>query len=71
MNVKLTKAEAGEYQADLINQNGQIIHPATMMFETENNLNSFNIPLTTTGIHFMRLKNKKSGKQHTEKIIIQ
>jgi len=71
MKLELNKAEAGEYQADLINQNGQIIHSATVMFETENNFNSFNIPMITPGVYFLRMTNKKSGKKHTEKIIIQ
>ena len=71
MKLELNKSEAGEYQADLINQNGQIIHSAMVMFETENNFNSFSIPMTTTGVYFLRMTNKKSGKKHTEKIIIQ
>jgi len=71
MKLELNKSEAGEYQVDLINQNGQIIHSATVMFETENIFNSFNIPMITTGVYFLRLTNKKSGKKSTEKIIIQ
>ena len=71
MKLELNKAEAGEYEADLINQNGQIIHSTTVVFEAENKFNSFDIPMTTTGVYFLRLTNKKSGKKHTEKIIIQ
>lgn len=71
MKLELNKAEAGEYQADLINQNGQIIHSAAIMFENENQINSLNIPMTTTGVYFLRLTNKKSGKKHTAKIMIQ
>ena len=71
MKLELNKAEAGEYQADLINQNGQLIHSATVTFEKENPLNTFTIPMTITGVYFLRLTNKKSGKKHTEKIIIQ
>ncbi len=33
MKLELNKAEAGKYQADLINQNGQIIHSTTVIFE--------------------------------------
>ena len=71
INLELNKSEAGEYQADLINQNGQIVHSATIMFEAENNFNSVSIPMTTTGVYFLRIANKKSGKKYTEKIIIQ
>ncbi|HEY5969201.1 MAG TPA: carboxypeptidase-like regulatory domain-containing protein [Chitinophagaceae bacterium] len=71
MKIELNKAEAGEYQADLINQNGQIIHSTTLVFETENNSNSFNIPMIMTCAYFIRITSKKSGKKHTEKIIIQ
>ena len=68
--MKLELNKAGEYQADLINQNGQIIHSSTLVFETENNFNSFSIPMITTGVYFLRMTNKKTGKKHTEKIII-
>jgi hypothetical protein len=71
MKLELNKAEAGEYQADLVNQNGQLIHSATVTFEKENLLNTFTIPMTITGIYFLQMTNKKSGKKHTEKIIIQ
>jgi hypothetical protein len=67
----LNKAEAGEYQADLINQNGQIIHSAPIIFETKNQSNSLTIPMTTTGVYFLRLTNKNTGKKYVEKIIIQ
>jgi hypothetical protein len=71
MQLELNNAEAGEYQADLINQEGQIIRSAIVMFETENQINSISIPMTTTGAYYLRMTNKKSGKKHTEKIIIQ
>jgi len=71
INLELNNAEAGEYQADLINQNGQIIHSTSVIFETEKIFNSVNIPMTITGVCFLRLTNKKSGKKQTEKIIIQ
>jgi len=71
VKLELNKSEAGEYQADLINQNGQIIHSTTVIFETENNFSSFSIPMTTTGVYFLRMTNKRSGKKYAEKIIIQ
>ena len=71
MKLELNKAEAGEYKADLVSQNGQIIHSATVVFTSEDQFNSFSIPMTTTGVYFLRLTNKKSGKKHSEKIIIQ
>lgn len=71
IKLELNKAGAGEYQADLINQNGQMIYSATLMFGTEKQINSFSVPVVTTGTYFLRLTNKRSGKKHTEKIIIQ
>ena len=71
MTLELNKAEAGEYKADLVSQNGQVIHSATVVFATEDQFNSFSIPMTTAGVYFLRLTNKKSGKKHSEKIIIQ
>ena len=71
LRLELNKAEAGEYQADLINQNGQIVHSVAIVFETENNFNSFSVPMITTGVYFLRMTNKKSGKKYSEKIIIQ
>jgi len=71
LKLKLNNTEAGEYRADLINQEGQIIHSVTVVFETENQFNSFSVPMTTTGVYFLRMTNKRSGKKHSEKIIIQ
>ena len=71
INLELNKAGAGEYQADLINQNGQMIYSAALMFGAKNQINSFSVPVVTTGAYFLRLTNKRSGKKHTEKIIIQ
>ena len=71
VKLELNKSEAGEYQVDLIDQNGQLIHSTTIVFETENKFNSFNIPMIITGVYFLRMTNKKSGKKYTEKIIIE
>lgn len=71
LNLELKKAEAGEYQVDITNQGGQIIHSVALRFETENQINSLKVPVTTSGVYFVRMTNKKSGKRHVEKIIIQ
>jgi CarboxypepD_reg-like domain/Secretion system C-terminal sorting domain len=71
LKLELNISGAGEYQVDLINQNGQFIHSATIVFGTENQLNTFPIPMTTTGVYFLRMTNKKTGKKHSEKVIIQ
>ena len=71
LNLQSNKTEAGEFQADLINQGGQIVHSMTVVFENENQVNSFNVPMTTTGVYFLRMTNKKSGKKYVEKIMIQ
>jgi len=71
VNVELKKAEPGEYNIDLINMSGQIVYSGVQRFESRKGANSFNIPYTIAGGYLLQLTNKKSGKKHTEKIIIQ
>lgn len=71
LNLEIKKAEAGEYQVDIVSQVGQIVHSVAVRFETEDHVNSLKVPLTTTGVYFVRMTSKKSGKKYVEKIVIQ
>lgn len=64
------KAPAGDYAIDLYNLQGQLIKSSLAIVENETNLLSFQIPTITPGSYLLQMTNKKSGKKHTEKIII-
>lgn len=69
--IELKKAEAGEYIADLINQNGQVVHSSILEFTGGTESNSYSIPTMIAGTYFLRLTNRQSRKYHVEKIVIQ
>jgi hypothetical protein len=65
------KAIAGEYIIDLYNLQGQLIKSSLIKIKNDANSFTFQIPIITSGSYVLRLTNKKSGKKHVEKIIIQ
>ena len=70
IKLEMKKAEPGEYIADLINQNGQILHTSVLQIDQDLS-NTYTVPSTITGTYFLRLTHRLSGKIHVEKLIIQ
>ena len=71
IKIEWRKASAGEYVIGLYNLQGQLIKFSLAKIESEINSFTFQIPAITPGSYLIRMTNKKSGKKHTEKIIIQ
>jgi hypothetical protein len=71
LTIELKRTTVGEYQADLMNQNGQVVYSTNLAFATKNQLNTISIPGMVAGAYFLRLTHKISGKSQVEKIIIQ
>ena len=71
MKIEWRKVSTGEYVIDLYNLQGQLIKSSLAKIENEINSFTFQIPAITPGSYLLQMTNKKSGKKHTEKIIIQ
>jgi len=71
IKIEWRKAPAGEYVVDLYNLQGQLIKSSLAKIESEINSFAFQIPIIIPGSYLLQMTNKKSGKKHTEKIIIQ
>jgi hypothetical protein len=71
IKIEWRKAPIGEYVIDLYNLQGQFIKSSFVRIENETNIFSFQIPIITRGSYLLQMTNKKSGKKHNEKIIIQ
>jgi hypothetical protein len=71
IKIEWRKAPAGEYKIDLFSLQGQLIKSSLVRIENEINSFTFQIPAITPGNYLLRMTNKKSGKEHTEKVIIQ
>jgi hypothetical protein len=65
------KANAGDYTIDLYNLQGQLIRSSLVKPGIETTVFDFHIPRVTPGSYVLCLTNKKTGKKHTEKVIIQ
>jgi hypothetical protein len=65
------KTEEGECTIDLYNLEGQLIQSSLAKSDGETTVFAFHIPRVTPGSYVLCLTNKKSGKKHIEKIIIQ
>jgi len=71
IKIEWRKAPVGEYKIDLYSLQGQLIKSSLARIENEMNSFTFQIPAITSGSYLLRMTNKKLGKKHTEKIIIQ
>ena len=71
IKIEWKKAEKAEYKIDLYSLQGQLIKSSLARIENEINVFAFQIPIITPGSYLLQLTNKKSGKKHSEKIIIQ
>jgi len=71
IKIEWRKAPTGEYKIDLYNLQGQLIKSSVAKIENEIKSFTFQIPEITPGSYLLQMTNKKSGKNHSEKIIIQ
>lgn len=71
LSIELKKAEPGEYETELINSGGQTVYSDVLNFQTTKETSSFKIPTIVPGSYSLLLTNKKTGKKHAEKVIIQ
>jgi hypothetical protein len=63
--------EEGYYIAQLVNQSGQVIFTKEIWIDAEARVLNLDLPTVIAGSYFIRVTNKKSGKNSAEKIIIQ
>jgi len=70
IKIEWRKAETGEYKIDLYSLQGQLIQSSFSKIQNEIYSFTFQIPAITPGSYLLRMTNKKSGKKHSEKIII-
>lgn len=71
IKIEWNKAIAGEYIIDLFNLQGQLIQSTPSKIESGTTAFTIYLSLVTPGPYLMQLTNKKTGKKHAEKIIIQ
>ena len=71
IKIECKKAETAEYKIDLYSLQGQLVKSSLARMENKINVFAFEIPIIIPGSYLLRLTNEKSGKKHTEKIIIQ
>jgi hypothetical protein len=71
IKIEWKKAETAEYKIDLYSLQGQLVKSSLARIENEINVFAFQIPIITPGSYLLQMTNKKSGKKHSEKIIIQ
>lgn len=71
VKIELKKQELGVYNVELVNQGGQIVYSRFLNFKSKRDAPSVDIPAIIAGSYILQLTNKKTGKKHGEKIIIQ
>ncbi len=71
VNLEWKEKEEGYYTVQLLNQSGQVVFTKEIWIDAEARVLNLDLPSVTVGGYFIRVTNKKSGKNSTEKIIIQ
>ena len=71
IQIEWRKATGGEYRIDLYGLQGQLIQSSSKNLEVETTVFAFQIPQVIPGSYIILMTNKKTGKNHSEKIIIQ
>jgi len=71
LNIETEKLEAGSYSLQLFNLSGQLIFTKEIYIDDEARVLNIQLPSISAGTYFLRMTNKQSGKNSTEKIIIQ
>ena len=71
LHFEFKKPVPGIYSIQLFTQTGQLIHAEEMEVNEKNQIVSVRVPSVIAGTYFIRMRNKKTGKEYPEKIIIQ
>ncbi len=71
INISFKNPEEGYYQLRLLSQSGQVIRQQEVWIDAEARLMNTEIPTVAAGSYFIVLSNKKTGKEFTQKLIIQ
>jgi hypothetical protein len=71
INLGCEKLKEGYYNIQLFNQSGQQIFNKQTWIDAEAQVLNIDIPSIASGNYFLRLTNKETGKNFTEKIIIE
>jgi hypothetical protein len=71
IKIEWKKAIAGEYNMGLYSIQGQLIQSSSVTIEAQTTVFVIQISQVTPGSYVLALTNKKTGKKHSEKIIIQ
>jgi hypothetical protein len=71
LHFEFKKPVPGIYSIQLFTQTGQLIHGEEIELNEKNQLESIRVPSAIPGTYFIRMRNKKTGKEYPEKIIIQ
>jgi hypothetical protein len=71
IKIETARNESGDCQIELFNLQGQLMNSATLNNDEKSTVMIYKLPNTIAGSYFLKITNRKSGKQQTEKIIVQ
>ena len=71
IKIELKNYDTEELQLELLNLQGQLISSSIINSKEKNSIIPYQLPDISGGIYLLRVKNKKSAKTQTEKIIVQ
>ena len=71
IKIEWKRAIAGEYNIELFNLQGQLIQSTPSKIQSGATVFTIYLPVVTPGTYVIQLTNKKTGKKHAERIIIQ
>ena len=71
LTIEIAKSEGGNHLFQVLAMNGQIVLMKEYWIDKSNSTIKLDIASMATGTYFLRMVNKRSGKQITEKIIVE
>ena len=71
VNLSFTKLEDGYYSYQLLNQGGQVVQQKEIWIDQEAGILNVEVPSLAAGGYLILLRNTKTGKKLTAKVIIQ
>jgi hypothetical protein len=71
LKIEWKQAEAGYYVLQILNSSGQLAFTKEMWIDKEARLLELELPSIPAGTYFLRMTSNKSGKNFTEKLIIE
>ena len=71
IKIEWKKAKEGNVIIDLYNMQGQLIKSVAAEIQFEKNIITYHLPVVTPSAYILQLTNTRTGKRHSEQIIIQ